>query len=452
MDFDLVSPLDFDELKKNQNACFEVPLGNDEDSESEQTTAAVKGSGIDVFGQDFYRDDDLDPDLANPYNYDEIADKCENLTEDGGIKKLLIKRGTGPIVPPTSNVTIMYSAYTEYSDVPFDFTRRPMHMDIGMTTLVGFSKALESMRKGEKASFYIAPQYAFGKLGCPKKIPPNATCLYIIELIDYQEEGGVGAYFDIPSIERHDVAYEVMFSVVKKKRKDAKMSFERKDYEKAGRMYVKCISDLSQYEGTDAVENVLEYNQMLVSLNCNAALCCLKMNEYIPCIRFADAALKLNNKFAKALFIKGKALHKSGDFEGALKLLLEAKKLNPKNKDINEELHYLDRYVEKTKAEEQELCKKIMKGMNVIGSNTSNIKDIKKEDDVRLADDVMKVFVEKLKNLLESDDMSRKLTLTCDTFEPAELNAMSKLAKSMNLNVHGTNRNNELEKIVISKL
>lgn len=32
-----------------------------------------------------------------------------------------------------------------------------------------------SMRKSELARLLIKPEYAFGKMGCPPRIPPDAT-------------------------------------------------------------------------------------------------------------------------------------------------------------------------------------------------------------------------------------------------------------------------------------
>lgn len=44
---------------------------------------------------------------------------------------------------------------------------------------------LLSMRRGELARFLFKPTYAYGTLGCPPLIPPNATVLFEIELIDF---------------------------------------------------------------------------------------------------------------------------------------------------------------------------------------------------------------------------------------------------------------------------
>lgn len=87
-----------------------------------------------------------------------VSDLCENLTSDGGVKKLLIKRGTGSVVPADANVTgrchfnwftssfilnsicylishivfiVKYMAFTEFAKAPFDHTTKPYNIDIG---------------------------------------------------------------------------------------------------------------------------------------------------------------------------------------------------------------------------------------------------------------------------------------------------------------------------------
>ena len=39
----------------------------------------------------------------------------------------------------------------------------------------GWEVAVKSMRRNERSQFLIAPDYAFGPMGCPPRIPPNAT-------------------------------------------------------------------------------------------------------------------------------------------------------------------------------------------------------------------------------------------------------------------------------------
>lgn len=53
------------------------------------------------------------------------------------------------------------------------------------------------MKKGEVATFTIAPHYAYGEAGSPPSIPPNATLKFDVELLswasikDVCRDGGV---------------------------------------------------------------------------------------------------------------------------------------------------------------------------------------------------------------------------------------------------------------------
>ena len=50
----------------------------------------------------------------------------------------------------------------------------------------GWEVGLASMQRTELARFLIRPEYAFGEMGCPPRIPPNATSKLseIIMLLD----------------------------------------------------------------------------------------------------------------------------------------------------------------------------------------------------------------------------------------------------------------------------
>ena len=42
--------------------------------------------------------------------------------------------------------------------------------------LPGLDIAVHSMKKGEKSKFLVKPEYAYGSMGVPPRIPPKATC------------------------------------------------------------------------------------------------------------------------------------------------------------------------------------------------------------------------------------------------------------------------------------
>ena len=47
----------------------------------------------------------------------------------------------------------------------------------------GWDIGIMTMKLGEKAELVIKPEYAYGKIGTPPKIPGDATLIFTIEVI-----------------------------------------------------------------------------------------------------------------------------------------------------------------------------------------------------------------------------------------------------------------------------
>ena len=54
------------------------------------------------------------------------------------------------------------------------------------------------MKKGEKAILECAPEYAYGDMGAGGVIPPKATLLFEVELLDFREQSAGG--WSLPTI------------------------------------------------------------------------------------------------------------------------------------------------------------------------------------------------------------------------------------------------------------
>lgn len=132
-----------------------------------------------------------------------MAASMEDISGDGGVLKKLLTRGIGDTVPNGAMVRVHYNGYLEYSDEPYDSSRlrnREQQFTIGKgdvghlfffrcpffenqflgDVIMGWEVGVATMKKGELARFLIGPLYAFGSIGCPPRIPPNATSeLYV---------------------------------------------------------------------------------------------------------------------------------------------------------------------------------------------------------------------------------------------------------------------------------
>jgi len=76
------------------------------------------------------------------------------------------------------NGTIFDDAHAEQ---PYEF-----QLNTG-TVVDGMERGVRSMRPGERASLQCDPKYAYDAKGVGSRIPPNATLVYEVELIDWRE-------------------------------------------------------------------------------------------------------------------------------------------------------------------------------------------------------------------------------------------------------------------------
>lgn len=101
---------------------------------------------------------------------------CSDYSEIDFVILQEIRPGIGCIVPEGAVVTVHYNAYVEYSDEPYDSTwlrGYPMIGRLGQGFITGLDIAIASMKKGETSKFLIHPDKAYGRLGCPPRIPQS---------------------------------------------------------------------------------------------------------------------------------------------------------------------------------------------------------------------------------------------------------------------------------------
>lgn len=111
-----------------------------------------------------------------------------NITQDGKLKKIILKEGSGSNPPNGANVEVHYTGTFQDGRV-FDSSKsrnQTFKFPLGAGRVIrGWDLGVASMKKGEKAKFTIHADYAYGARGAGNVIPPNTTLEFEVELINF---------------------------------------------------------------------------------------------------------------------------------------------------------------------------------------------------------------------------------------------------------------------------
>nr|QBH73881.1 fk506-binding protein [Brunneria borealis] len=125
--------------------------------------------------------------------------------KDGGVLKEIIKEGSGFVTPaPGSKVSVHYVG-TLTDGTKFDSSRdrgKPFEFNLGKGSVIkAWDLGVATMKRGEVAVLHCKPEYAYGASGSPPTIPPNATLVFEVEVIDWtgedlslKKDGGIIRY------------------------------------------------------------------------------------------------------------------------------------------------------------------------------------------------------------------------------------------------------------------
>jgi hypothetical protein len=109
------------------------------------------------------------------------------LTEDGLVSKVIIRPGTGPQPKEGDRVAVIYEGKLRSNGLRFDSSKnaeKPFEFTIGQRVIRGWSIGVATMQVGELATFTIAPEYGYGNQGKQPNVPPDATLVFEIELLE----------------------------------------------------------------------------------------------------------------------------------------------------------------------------------------------------------------------------------------------------------------------------
>jgi hypothetical protein len=107
-----------------------------------------------------------------------------------GLRYVVRAPGTGTATPTVGDEVVMHYEGRLLDGTAFDSSYRkgiPTTFRIGMGSVIaGWDEVFRSMKKGEKRTLIIPYWLAYGDKGSPPKIPPKATLIYEVELLEWR--------------------------------------------------------------------------------------------------------------------------------------------------------------------------------------------------------------------------------------------------------------------------
>ncbi|XP_062844884.1 inactive peptidyl-prolyl cis-trans isomerase FKBP6 [Trichomycterus rosablanca] len=290
----------------------------------------------------------IDPDerhrvgIQTPFQ--RLAQQMQDILGDGGILKEVVQAGDGPPIPRDASVSIHFSGFLEYSDRPFESTRHlkfPRMMKLGKEmALYGLELGMLTMRKGEFSRFLFQPRYAYGEMGCPPLIPPMASVLFEVQVLDFFDSAQVDEFFSLTLEEQNLAPLSTLLNVVETERSFGNRCFNQSRYEDARDRYKQAMTLLRNREAVDGDEKKAVEEARLPFL-LNLSLTYLRLEKPHKALQYSQRVLQISPENTKALFRCGQAYLQMFDYEKAHDYLTMAQAKKPFDADINSLLQKL---------------------------------------------------------------------------------------------------------------
>ena len=111
------------------------------------------------------------------------------VTTDSGLMYVVVQKGDGGAKPKQGNLVKAHYTGKLLNGTEFDSSVKrgqPLAFTVGVGQVIkGWDEAFLDMTKGEKRVIIIPSELGYGVRGAGRKIPPNATLVFDVELVDF---------------------------------------------------------------------------------------------------------------------------------------------------------------------------------------------------------------------------------------------------------------------------
>lgn len=128
---------------------------------------------------------DIEKDIEAAVARVEGETKQKVSSTDSGVRYVVLKEGGGASPQPASTVTVHYAGWL-HDGTKFDSSvdkGKPYTLPLS-NFVPGFSQGVGMMKVGEKRKLIVPPQLAYGVQGYAPLVPPNATLIFEVELLE----------------------------------------------------------------------------------------------------------------------------------------------------------------------------------------------------------------------------------------------------------------------------
>lgn len=202
--------------------------------------------------------------------------------------------------------------------------------------------AVREMKKGEKAIISAPAEWAYGAPFCTfgkDKAGASGSAVQVeLELVDF-----------VRAKEQYEMDAAEKIDAQTLKKEQGNMMFKRQKYSEAIRKYEKANALAPSDADVDKMvvpdEEKAEKKAIVKKAKCacfvNLAVCHLRLEDAAAALTASNSALEIDSQSVKALFRRAQAYMISLELEAARADLIAAAKLDPKSRDIRQELETL---------------------------------------------------------------------------------------------------------------